>query len=72
MVDIKNKENDGKHVIVDSMVEGPIKSVTPEEMVIAIKVMKPGKAAGPSEECAEISASGEEGISVMVDLCQRV
>ena len=41
-------------------------------MAIAIKVMKPGKAAGPSEVCAEmISASREVGVSVMVELCQR-
>ena len=52
---------------------GPIKNVTREEMTIAIKVTKPKKAAGPSEVCAEmISASGEVGVSVMVDLCQRV
>ena len=54
------------------MVEGPIKNVTREEMAIAVKVMKPGKAARPSEVCAEISASGEVGVSVMVELCQRV
>ena len=42
-------------------------------MVIAIKVMKPGKAAGPSEVCAEmISASGEVGVSGMLELCQCV
>ena len=42
-------------------------------MAIAIKVMKPGKAAGPSVVCAEMrSASGEVGVSVMVELCQRV
>ena len=35
--------------------------------------MKPRKAAGPSEVCAEmISVSGEVGVSVMVELCQRV
>ena len=50
-----------------SMVERPIKNVSRVEMAIAIKVMKPGKAAGPSEVCAEIiSASGEVGIRVMV------
>ena len=56
------------------MVEEPIKNVIREEMAIAIKVMKPGKAAGPSEVCAEmmISACGEVGVSVMVELCQRV
>ena len=42
-------------------------------MVIAIKMMKPEKAAGPSEVCAEmISASEEVGVSVMVELCQRM
>ena len=68
-----NKENDWDYVIAASMVEGPIKNVTRKEMAIAIKVMKPGKAAGPSEVCAEmISASGEVGVSVMVELFQRV
>ena len=39
-------------------------------MARAIKVIKPGKATGPSEVCAEmISASGEVGVSVMVELC---
>ena len=55
------------------MVEEPIKNVTQKEMAIAIKVMKPGKAAGPSEACPEmISASGEVGVSVTVELFQRV
>ena len=72
MEEIMNKE-DWDHVTAASMVEGPIKNVTQEEMAIAIKVMKPGKAVGPYEVCAEmISVSGEVGISVMVELCQRV
>ena len=55
------------------MMEGPIENVTCKEMAISIKVMKPGKVAGPSEVCAEmISASGEVGVGVMVELCQRV
>ena len=34
--------------------------------------MKPGKAAGPSEVCAEMtSASGEVGVDLMVELCQH-
>ena len=58
---------------VASMVEEPIKNVTREEIAIAIKVIKPGKASGPSEVCVEmISASEEIGVSVMVELCQRV
>ena len=59
---IMNKENDWDHMTAASMVEGSIKNVTREVMAIAIKVMKPGKAAGPSEVCAEIiSASGIVG-----------
>ena len=73
MQEIMNQENEWDHVTEASMVEGPIKSVTPEEMAIAIKVMKSGKAAGPSEVCAEvISVSGEVGVSMMMELCQRV
>ena len=73
MDEIMNKENDWDHVIADSTVEGPIENVTGEEMAIAIKVMKPGKAAGPSEVSAEmISASGEVEVSVIVELCQRL
>ena len=67
------KENDCDHVTEASIVEGPIKNVTREEMAIAINVMKPGKAAGPSEVCAKmISASGKVGFSMMVELCQHV
>ena len=56
-----------------SMVEGSTKNVTREEMATAIQVMKPGKTAAPSKVYAEmISASGEVGVSVMVELCQHV
>ena len=41
-------------------------------MPIAIKPMKPVKAARPSEVCEEISVCGKVGISVMLELCQRV
>ena len=51
------------------MIEKAIENVTRKEMAIAIKVTKSGKTAGPSEVCAEmIPASGEEGVSVMVEL----
>ena len=55
-----NKESDSDHLTAASMVEEPIKNVTREEMSIAIKMMKPGKTAGPSKVCVEmIYASGE-------------
>ena len=47
MDEIMNKKNDWDHVTEASMVDEPIKNVKGEEMVIAIKVMKPGIAAGP-------------------------
>ena len=59
MEEIMNKENNWDYSTRASMVEKPC-----EEMAIA---MKPEKAAGPSEICAEmVSASGEVGI----ELCQ--
>ena len=71
--EIMNNENNWDHVTEASIVKKPIKDVIREEMTIAIKVMKPAKVAGPSEVCAEmIFASGEVGVGVMVDLCQRV
>ena len=56
MKEIMNKESDWDHETAASMVEGPIEKVTREEKAIAIKVIKPGKAAGPSEVYADISA----------------
>ena len=41
--------------------------------MIAVKAIKPGKAAGPFEVCAKvIPASGEVRITVMMEFCQRV
>ena len=73
MEEIINKENDLDHVTAPSIVEEPIKNANCKEMAIAIKVMKARKAAGPSDACADtIFASGEVGVSVMVELCQRL
>ena len=70
---ITNKENDWDHVTAAFMIERLIRNVTRKEMAIAIKVIKRGKAAGFFEVCAEmISASGEVGVSLMVELYQRV
>ena len=72
MEEIKNKENDWDHVTAASMVEGPIKNDTCKEMVVAIKVMKPGKAVGPSKVCAEKISARLVRVSVMVKLCQCI
>ena len=66
-------ENDWDHMMEINMMEESIEKVTGEEMVIAVRAVKPGKASGPFGVCAEIvSASGEVGISVIMELCQRM
>ena len=68
--EIMNKENNWDHMTGASMVEVPF---TCKEMVTVIKAMKPGKSAGPVEVCVQmISASGEVGISVTMELCQCI
>ena len=68
-----SKENNRDHMTEASVVERPVEKVTREEMAIAIKAMKRKKAAGRSEVCAEmITALGEVGISIMMELCQRL
>ena len=55
------------------MAEGPVERVSQEEVVKAIREVKAGKAAGPSEVSFEmIVTSGEIGIGVMVVLYQGV
>ena len=57
----------------DSLIQGPIEKVICKEMVIATKAMKIEKAAVPFEVCVEmITAGGELGINVMMELCQSV
>ena len=42
-------------------------------MEVAIKAKKPGKEAGLTEVCAEITPAGSKvGISVVIELCQHV
>ena len=61
------------HCEMICIVERPIKMITHKERVIAIKATKSRKAAGHFELYAKmISTSGVVGISVMMELCQRV
>ena len=56
-----------------NVMEESIEKVTGEEMVIAVRAVKPGKASGPFGVCTEIvSAGAEVGISVIMELCQRM
>ena len=70
---ILNEENEWDQNVKAEMVEGPVEKVSREEVVKAMREMKVGKAAGPSEVSGEmIAAIGEIGIGVMVELCQGV
>ena len=70
---IMNEENKWDQNVKAELMEAPAERVSWEEVLKAIREMKVGKAAGPSEVSAEmIAASGEIGSGVMVELCQGV
>ena len=73
MEKIMSEENEWDHMVKTDVVEGPVEKVTRNEIVEAMQRMKSGKATGPSEVSMEmIVASGEIGVKVMMELCQRV
>ena len=73
MEKIMNEENEGDRMVETDLVEGPVEKVVRDEIVEAIQSMKSRKAAGTSEVSVEmIVASGEIGVKVMMELCQRV
>ena len=60
-------------MVETDLVEGPVKKVVCNEIVEAMQKMKSKKETGPSEVSVEmIVASGEIGVKVMIELCQRV
>ena len=72
MEKIMNEENEWNHMVETNVVEGPVEKVVRNEIVEAIQRMKSRKATGPSEVSVEmIFASGEIGVKVMMELCQR-
>ena len=73
MEKIMNKENEWDRMVETDVVEGPVEKVARNEIVEAIQSMKSGKATGTSGVSVEmIVASGEIGVEVMMELCQRV
>ena len=63
-----NEENKWDQNVKPELVEGLVERVSREEVHRAIREMKVGKAAGPSEVSAKlIAASWEIGMGVMVD-----
>ena len=73
MEKIMNEENEWDRMVETDLVEGPVGKVVRDEIVEAIQSMKSGKATGTSEvSVGMIVASGEIGVKVMMELCQRV
>ena len=68
-----NKEDEWDHMVETGVVEGPVEKVARNEIVETMQTMKSEKATGPSEVRVEmIVASGEIGVKVMMELCQRI
>ena len=66
---IMNEENDWDHNVEGDAEEGPVVSVSREEVLQALIEIKTGKALGPSEVSLElIAASGGVGIQVMAEI----
>ena len=73
MQKIMNEEDEWDYMLETDLVEGPVEKVARNEIVEAMQRRKSGKATGPSEVSVEmIVASGEIGVKVMIELCQRV
>ena len=73
MEKIMNEENEWDRMVETDLVEGPVEKVVRNEIVEAIQSMKSGKATGTFKVSVEmIVASGEIGVKVMMELCQRV
>ena len=66
-----HEENNWGQMTEANVVDETIEKGAREEMVKAIKAVKPGKIAGPSEKCQEMtSASRQVGIKVMAKIHQ--
>ena len=70
---IINEENEWDNIVETDVVEGLVEKVARNEIVEAMQKMKSGKATGPSEiSVGMIVASGEIGMKVMMEMCQRI
>ena len=73
MEEIMNEENLWDHQVDVNATEGPVEEISRAEVLQAMKEMKLGKAPGLSEVTTEmIRSSGERGVKVMREICQRV
>ena len=73
MEKLLNEENAWDGIIPDVINDGEVGEITPEEVKVALKQMKSGKACGISGVSTEMLVhSGEVGIEVLTDICNKI
>ena len=73
MEKLLNIENDWDRILEADIVEGPCELIIEREVEEAIRNMKVGKAAGPSEIVVEmLKAAGNKGVKIMTKICNHI
>ena len=73
MEKLLNVKNDWDRILEADIVEGPCELISEREVGEAIRSMKVGKAAGPSEIAVEmLKAAGNKGVNIMTKICNHV
>ena len=73
MEKLLNVENDWDRILEADIVEGSCELISEREVEEAIRNMKVGKAAGPSEIVVEkLKAAGNKGVKIMTKICNHV
>ena len=73
MSKIMNEENELDQIADADAVDGPIERVMRDEIMEKFKYLTIGKVPGPTEAYTEmILASGDVGITVVIELCHRI
>ena len=73
MEKIMNEKNKWDQMVETNVLERQVEKVAYNKIVKAMQKMKSGKATGSSKVSVEIIvASGEDGVKVIMELCQQV
>ena len=68
-----NVENDWDRILEADIIEGPCELISEREIEEAVRNIKVGKAAGPSEIVVEmLKATGNKGVKIMTKICNHV
>ena len=73
MEKLLNADNDWDRILEADIVEGPYELIGEREVEEAIRNMKVGKAAGPSEIVVEmLETAGSKGVKIMTKICNHI